>query len=282
MAADEDLPVAPMPPQFAVKPEYARSGQGTPIGGGFSDAVPEPAANQGQSTGAPLPIPEPVGAPSPIVAPATGALPTAGNGTAVSTMSNGIEPQPDSGYSTCPQRCYRNGCCHDLDCSEVPFGTCARAAACAQICSGTKARMVLYQYDFCDAAACDGYKLSVKGLARLADIARMLPATDFHPITIEASFQNPQLDARRRAYVLLVLNQLNIPVPEQVVVVGPPPTPGFNGQESLLLQLSVLRQLQNGGSSIAAGSGGYGSSMNASSGGNMTSNSSGGNGNGGN
>jgi hypothetical protein len=122
--------------------------------------------------------------------------------------------------------------------------------------------MVLYQYDFCDASACDGYKLSPKGVARLTDIARMLPTTNFHPITIEASLQNAQLDAARRAYVLRTLSHLNLPVPEQLVVVGTPQTPGLNGTEALILHANLLRDTKAGGSqlspvnSAAGGSGG--------------------------
>jgi hypothetical protein len=117
----------------------------------------------------------------------------------------------------------------------------------AQLCAGLQARMVLYQYDFCDAGACDGYKLSVKGVARLADIARMLPATNFHPITIEASFQNPQLDARRREFVMQTLGQLNVPVPEQLVVVASLQERGLNGTDSIILTRNLYRATTTGG-----------------------------------
>jgi hypothetical protein len=132
-----------------------------------------------------------------------------------------------------------------------------RAALNAQICAGLKARMVLYQYDFCDASACDGYKLSPKGVLRLADLARMLPATNFQPIMIEASFQNPQLDARRRNFVLQTLNQLNVPVPEQLVVVGTPDARGMSGSDALLLNSNLYYDTHARGSQLPTTSATY-------------------------
>jgi hypothetical protein len=111
--------------------------------------------------------------------------------------------------------------------------------------------MVLYQYDFCDPTACDGYKLSPKGVARLADLARMLPASNFHPIIIEASFQNPQLDAHRRYFVLQTLGQMNVPVPEQLVVVGKPESAnGLSGSEALILNHNLYRDTAAGGAQL--------------------------------
>jgi hypothetical protein len=123
-----------------------------------------------------------------------------------------------------------------------------------------QARMVLYQYDFCDAGACDGYKLSVKGVARLADMARMLPATNFHPIMVEASFQNPQLDARRRVFVLQTLGQLNVPVPDQLVVVGTPQDRGICGEDALILTQNMYNDTRARGAQLSSPNATYGAS----------------------
>jgi hypothetical protein len=225
--------------------------------------LPEPAAtpDQGVRPLPPLPAsrlpetspapraPEPV--PAPIPATSTAPLPPA-TGIASAASEAPASSYPSNGAMPCPQRCCRNGWCghHECDFSERPFGACVRSAVCAQICTGLQARMVLYQYDFCDPTACDGYKLSVKGVTRLAELARMLPASNFHPITIEASFQNPQLDARRRDYVLQTLGLLNVPVPDQLVVVGKPDAPGLNGQEALILNRNLDRDVRAGGSQL--------------------------------
>jgi hypothetical protein len=182
-------------------------------------------------------------------------------------MTNGPAPCP------CPQRCCRNGWCghHECDFSERPFGACVCAAMKAQVCAGLQARMVLYQYDFCDPTACDGYKLSSKGVARLADLARMIPASNFHPIMIEASFQNPQLDALRRSYVLQKLGQLNFPVPEQLVVVGTPQDRGICGEDGLILTQNMYNDVRARGAQLSTPSATYGGSTGSGGGGASTS-----------
>jgi hypothetical protein len=243
MAAD-GTPSATPP---LAQPEVQRTTAANDDPGGLPP-IPEPPA-PGERVAQPQPVaPEPA-APVP---PATGVAPAPYPPTAAATSSNAAAP--------CPQPCCRNGCgCRECDRSERPFGACVRAALNCQLCAGLKARMVLYQYDFCDAAACDGYKLSPKGVVRLAEIARMLPASSFSPITIEAAFQNPKLDAARRAYVLQTLNQLNLPVPEQLVVVGAPQAgPGVSGAEALIVNQNIYRDVKAGGSQLPTSNASYG------------------------
>jgi hypothetical protein len=78
----------------------------------------------------------------------------------------------------------------------------------------------------------------------------MLPASNFHPITIEASFQNPQLDARRRDFVLQTLAQLNVPVPDQLIVVGTPNARALDGGEALILNHGLYRATAAGGAQL--------------------------------
>jgi hypothetical protein len=122
------------------------------------------------------------------------------------------------------------------------------------------ARLVLYQYDFCDAAACDGYKLSPKGFERLEEIARIFPCSDGQPILIESTPHDAKLDATRRDYVWRSLLQMNVPVPDHLVVVGHPRTPALNGQEAVILHLNLLKQVQSSGAPQSGGAGSTGGS----------------------
>ena len=151
------------------------------------------------------------------------------------------------------------GCgCRSLDCCEWPFGACTRAAFKTQICNGLAGGFVLYEYDFCDAAACDNYKLSPKGYERLADIARMFPCMNFHPILIESTPHDAKLDAARREYVWKQLLQLNSPVPFQLVVVGHPRTPALRGDEADIIYKNLLKQTESSGAASTGGGGGAG------------------------
>ena len=190
----------------------------------------------------------------------------------LATPAPQAETAPSGDTGPANEWCHKvGGGCHHVDCRELPFGACVRANLKVQICNGLAARFVLYEYDFCDAASCDGCKLSPKGYERLTDIARMYPASNFQPIVIEST-QDPTLDAARRDYVWKSLLQMDRPVPGQLVVVGHPRTPSLNGQEAAILHVNLLKQTQGamsiggGGGGGVAGSGGGAATPGASSG----------------
>jgi hypothetical protein len=172
--------------------------------------------------------------------------------------------------------CYsRFGCLRKTPCGQMPFGASVSAAMKAQIANGLGAQMVLYRYDFCDAAGPDRYKLNETGTARLADIAEMVPQLCYHPIVIERTRGNAALDAARRAYVVKTLGQMNSSIPEQLVVVGKPETRGLSGEESAIVHKNVLKQTElgvgkaGGGVSAMGASSGASASGSGSSGGGM-------------
>jgi hypothetical protein len=160
-------------------------------------------------------------------------------------------PRP-AADNDCPDAARRPHCGHHCgcrcqgECGQAPFGASVNAAANAQICNGIGARMTLYHYDFCDARAADGYKLNERGVARLGDIARMFPCSNFHPIVIEYTSRNSALDAARRDYVLRALRQMSVPVPEHLVVVGRPEVKGLRGDEAVILDKNLKEQTKNG------------------------------------
>jgi hypothetical protein len=161
--------------------------------------------------------------------------------------------------SSCPapqKRCGHCGCRRSAECGQVPFGAALNAHLNAQICNGLAARMVLYHYDFCDAAGADAGQLNEHGMARLADIARMFPRSCFHPILIERSSCNAALDAARREYVVRMLGQMNASVPDALVVVGKPATPGLSGQEAVLLHKNLIEQTKAAATAASAAGGG--------------------------
>ena len=223
-------------------------------------------------------VPEPASVPA-----ASSALPPAASATPAPQADSVSTGRAASGNEFC-HTCGRG--CRAVDCRELPFGACTTAACKTQIRNGVAARLVLYQYDFCEPEACDGYKLSAKGYERLEDIARMFPAGNLQPIVIETTPENPKLDAARREHVWKALLQMNAAVPDHLVVVGHPRMPALNGQEALILHANLLKQTQSGGllqgtagggasggasggGSTSGGSGASGTSSNTSSGGNQ-------------
>ena len=192
-------------------------------------ADPVPAAPQPMLP-PPLPLAESIPVPSnaagKVTAPEPRSEPTVPTETPAATASP--LPQAETipaegathGNGTCPQ-CHVGCCC--VDCRELPFGWCVQAPLSKpRSATGWQLASVLYHYDFCDETACDGFKLNAKGYERLQDIARMFPCSNFQPIIIETTPQNAKLDAARREYVWKLLVQLNVSVPDQLVVVGHP------------------------------------------------------------
>jgi hypothetical protein len=106
--------------------------------------------------------------------------------------------------------------------------------------------MVLYHYHFCGPDPHNAMKLNAVGIARLEELVRMVPCSHFHPIVIErttaacgdpdAARQACELDAARRAYVLNLLEEWHAALPDQLVVVGRPRTPGLRGEDALIIQ----------------------------------------------
>jgi hypothetical protein len=127
---------------------------------------------------------------------------------------------------------------------ETPFGTSVRAHQRAQISSGWAARLVLYQYDFCDG----GVTLNPSGQRRLKDLATGFDCWSHHRLLIEATPDRPQLAAARRNHVTKMLHDSGIPAH---VEVGTPT--GFmpTGDEALLMNMNLLRQVRSGGGTSA-------------------------------
>ena len=134
---------------------------------------------------------------------------------------------------------------------ETPLGTSLRAHQRAQISSGYAARLVLYQYDFCDG----GVTLNPSGQRRLRDLVTGFECWAHHRLLIEATPDRPQLAVARRNHVTKMLHDSGIPAQVEVGV----PT-GFMpmGDEALLMNQNLLRQVRTGGGSISMPSGGGG------------------------
>jgi hypothetical protein len=134
---------------------------------------------------------------------------------------------------------------------ETPFGTSVRANQRAQISSGVAARLVLYQYDFCDG----GVTLNPSGQRRLKDLATGFDCWSHHRLLIEATPERPQLAVARRNHVTKMLHDSGIPAQ---VEVGTPT--GFMpmGDEALLMNINLLRQVRSGGGSVGMPTGGGG------------------------
>ncbi|MCU0978844.1 MAG: hypothetical protein MUF25_06715, partial [Pirellulaceae bacterium] len=134
---------------------------------------------------------------------------------------------------------------------ETPLGASLRAHQRAQISSGYAARLVLYQYDFCDG----GVTLNQQGQRRLKDLVTGFDCWAHQRLLIEATPDRPQLAAARQKHVTKMLHDSGIPAQVEVGV----PT-GFMpmGDEALLMNMNLLRQVRTGGGSISMPSGGGG------------------------
>jgi hypothetical protein len=108
------------------------------------------------------------------------------------------------------------------------------------------ARMVLYRYDFYDAATAEAARLNPHGERRLREIARMAHCFGVHPIRIEPVPERPALSTARRDHVLQRLQQSVFALPEEWVVVGRPDTPGLAGQEAVEIHTNLIKQTTSG------------------------------------
>lgn len=138
-----------------------------------------------------------------------------------------------------------NGCTtcetHAQAPEQLPLGYILNEHVSTQISNGEAARMVLYHYDFIDGTA----RLNVRGKRRLAEIAERIPR-NFHPVIIQQTVVRPsgnpqrdeklesaadELDQKRKQTVVAALREMTIPVPEQRVRVGIPPSTGLRADE---------------------------------------------------
>ncbi|MCY2986396.1 MAG: hypothetical protein NTY19_00770 [Planctomycetota bacterium] len=136
---------------------------------------------------------------------------------------------------------------------KVPIGTSFRANRQVQIANGQAAGLVLYRYDFCDETGLEGPGLNAHGQKRLYLMLVQCRLGGGHPLVIERTPDNPQLDLARRNFVLKVLNDARV---SSAVVVGEPLAKGMPGAEALLLGTSVLGQTVGSAGSGGGASGG--------------------------
>ena len=127
---------------------------------------------------------------------------------------------------------------------RVPPGTSVRAHAQLQIANGLAARLILYRCDFCDGAETDAPRLNDHGWKRLNELLAVQQCWGSLPLVIEATPDQPQVDAARRQYVMNQLEQAHVPAK---VVIGVPLVPGVPGVEATELNTRLLQQVRSGG-----------------------------------
>jgi hypothetical protein len=131
---------------------------------------------------------------------------------------------------------------------EMPWGSSVRAHQCAQIASGLENRLVLYQYDFHEGSV----TLNRTGQLRLRDLAAAYPHWSHHRLVIESTPDNPPLAIARRNHVMALLHDHDVPAR---VEVDSPSGLLPSGDELILTNKNLLRQLQTGGTPISPGGG---------------------------
>jgi hypothetical protein len=131
---------------------------------------------------------------------------------------------------------------------EMPWGSSVRAHQCAQIASGLQNRLMLYQYDFHEGSVL----LNRQGQLRLRDLAAAYPHWSHHRLVIESTPDHPQLAIARRNHVMKWLHDHDVPAR---VEVGSPSGLLPFGDELILTNKNLLRQLQTGGMPMSTGGG---------------------------
>jgi hypothetical protein len=122
-----------------------------------------------------------------------------------------------------------------------------------QVGNAVAARMTLYEYDF----VCGTDKLNPRGTDRLGRIAGLLGHIN-NPVTIERTPHAPGLAEARRQAVLHAFEGAGVPLPPELVVIGPPVTRPLEGVEAMLIYDNLLLQTQIGGTPGTAARGGTG------------------------
>ena len=216
--------------------------------------LPTPVANPGME----IPVAEAINTP-PAPMP-----PSLANGTPQMQMQNGDRlqsppPAANSGDSSSDYgACYRRNCllknpakpCLLGSCrgcygqyGETPFGALVHAHMKTQVCNGLLASMVLYQYDFCDVASCDAFKLNPHGEKRLLELSDRMLSCNLHPLVIERTLGNPRIDQSRRDYILKLLREAEIAIPDEWIVIGAPATRGMSGERALKVKERMNKEL---------------------------------------
>lgn len=131
---------------------------------------------------------------------------------------------------------------------EPPFGSSYYALMHSQIAKGEASLMVLHHFDF---VPCQG-ELNYRGRLQLQKIVRRAVQNPF-PIIIEATRDDPHLDAARRAAVISELAFL--PIPEERVVIGLSPARAMDGLDAELVHQNLLRMTGSGFGQDSAPSG---------------------------
>lgn len=156
----------------------------------------------------------------------------------------------------CKRDCQEKFLGYPEEFNEWPLGRAVYAHANTQVTNGNAARMVFYDYDFVS----DGDQLNLRGQDKLTAIAARLP-TNFFPIIIERTPQNPGLDQARRLAILNQLSSGSFPVPAERVVIGRPIANGMRGIDGLLVEQNRLGNILSGGSLIGTGGVGAGTGV---------------------
>ncbi len=139
-----------------------------------------------------------------------------------------------------------SGC---LDCfAHMPFGTSFRSHKMVQISKGWAARAVLYHYDFYQ----EDMMLNPSGERRLRELAAQFSCWSRYPLVIEATSDRPELALARRNHVVQLLHEHGVPARVEVGV----PT-GFmpTGEEALLMNQNLLRQVGGGDGAVGGAAG---------------------------
>lgn len=131
---------------------------------------------------------------------------------------------------------------------EPPFGSSYYALMHSQIAKGEASLMVLHHFDF---VPCQG-ELNYRGRLQLQKIVRRAVQNPF-PIIIEATRDDPHLDAARRAAVISEMAFL--PIPEERVVIGLSPARAMDGIDAELVHQNLLRMTGSGSGQDSAPSG---------------------------
>ncbi len=133
---------------------------------------------------------------------------------------------------------------------EPPQGLSLYGQMNAQIANGAAAKLVLYQFDF----MANSPQLNSKGQERLARHIAAMNSNNF-PLVIEQTPEIPALAESRRTSVQQELLQAQSTVSLDRIVVGTPAAISLPGRQAILLDLNLLRDTRNGGTTnLAPGS----------------------------
>jgi hypothetical protein len=136
--------------------------------------------------------------------------------------------------------------------NEWPLGAALYANGRAEVANGEAARMTFYHYDFVDGTS----NLNLRGADKMQEIRAMLP-TNFAPVVVERTPDQPKLAEARRAMLVAELSRDDFPVPAQRVVIGKPVPIGRTGGEAAIISLNQVGAVLSGtGFRTASGGGG--------------------------